>query len=111
MTFGLHHWHKRHTKKSGTRQGVRSESMQRLLDKFIYLASVTAVAANVPQLLKIWVDHNSGGVSVISWSAFFISSLFWMFYGYVHRSVPIIILNASVALVQLFVVIGIVIKP
>ena len=85
--------------------------MQKLLDKCIYLASVTAVAANLPQLLEIWVNHNSSGVSFLSWATFFVSSLFWVFYGYVHKSLPIMILNCSVALVQLFIVIGIVIKP
>jgi uncharacterized protein with PQ loop repeat len=85
--------------------------MQRFLDKFIYIASITAVAANLPQLLKIWVDHTSSGVSLLSWAVFFVSSLFWVFYGYVHKSLPLIVLNSSVALVQLFIVIGLLIKP
>lgn len=85
--------------------------MQQFLDKLIYGASVITIAANLPQLLKIWADHTSAGVSLFSWATFFLSSLFWVFYGYVHKSTPLIILNSSVALVQLFIVIGIIIKP
>jgi uncharacterized protein with PQ loop repeat len=111
MTLGLHHWHKRSLKKPVSLRGIQSKAMQQFLDKLIYIAAVTSIAANLPQLLKIWVDHASSGVSLISWATFFVSSLFWIFYGYVHKSVPLIILNASVALVQLFIVIGIIIKP
>jgi len=111
MALGLHHWHKRQIKKSASKKGIQSKTMQGFLDKFIYFASITAVAANIPQLLQIWVNHNSSGVSFLSWATFFISSLFWVFYGYVHKSFPLIVLNASVAFVQLFIVVGILIKP
>jgi MtN3 and saliva related transmembrane protein len=111
MALGLHHWHKRQAKKTAPKKGIQSQSMQRFLDKFIYVGAITAVAANIPQLLQIWTNHNSSGVSFLSWATFFTSSLFWIFYGYVHKSLPLIVLNASVALVQLFIVIGILIKP
>jgi MtN3 and saliva related transmembrane protein len=111
MSIGLHHWHKRKAKKPVFAKGMHSKGMQQLLDNLIYVASVTSIAANLPQLLKIWVDHTSAGVSLFSWATFLVSSLFWVFYGYVHKSIPLIILNASVALVQLFIVIGIIIKP
>jgi uncharacterized protein with PQ loop repeat len=111
MALGYHHWHKRHAKKPASPKGIHSQGVQHLLDKFIYFASITAVAANIPQLLEIWVKHNSSGVSFLSWAIFFVSSLFWIFYGYVHKSLPLIVLNSSVALVQLFIVVGILIKP
>ncbi len=112
MSIGIHHWHKRHLKKSvAHKKDLQSEWMKELLDKLVYLSSITAVAANVPQLYTIWFLHKTDGVSEISWITFFLSSLFWLFYGYVHKSKPIILLNTSLACVQLAIVVGILIKP
>ena len=112
MALGYHHhWHRKHTHKSRNGRGLQSINVQKLLDKFIYLASVTAVLANLPQLLKIWVEHNSSGVSLTSWATFLVGSFFWIFYGYVHKSLSLIVLNCSLALVQFFIVLGILIQP
>lgn len=111
MAFGYHHWHKRQKKNKVVKDGLHSDKTKRVLDTFIYVASFLSILANLPQLLEIWVNHHTVGVSLISWGAFFVSSIFWAFYGYVHKSTSIIILNCTLALMQLFIVIGILIRP
>jgi hypothetical protein len=35
----------------------------------------------VPQVLAIWVGHQAAGVSILSWSAYFVSALLWLWFG------------------------------
>ena len=35
----------------------------------------------VPQVLAIWVGHQAAGVSILSWSAYLVSALLWLWFG------------------------------
>jgi uncharacterized protein with PQ loop repeat len=39
----------------------------------------------VPQILAIWVGRQAAGVSLLSWSAFWISAFVWFLYGVQKR--------------------------
>jgi uncharacterized protein with PQ loop repeat len=108
MAIGYHHWTAR--KKSAKLSSLHSAKTKKILDGFIYAASFLSVGANLPQLLKIWTEHNATGVSLFSWIAFFLSSLFWMFYGFVYKKNSIILLNISLAVVQFLIVLGILVN-
>ena len=43
--------------------------------------SIFTMLMTVPQVLTIWVSHQTAGVSVISWSAYLLSALLWFWYG------------------------------
>ena len=40
--------------------------------------SVFTMIMTVPQVLAIWVGHQAAGVSILSWSAYFVSALLWL---------------------------------
>jgi len=105
MSFGHHHA----TKKS--HKHTRSQSpFLSLVDRSIYLVAILAVAANVPQLLNIWVTRNLNGVSLVSWVGFLIGSFFWLWYGVLHKERPIIFINSLLILVQGGIVLGLLVK-
>jgi len=35
----------------------------------------------IPQALTIWVNHQAAGISVVSWSAYLVSAVVWLWYG------------------------------
>jgi len=35
----------------------------------------------IPQALTIWVNHRAAGISVVSWSAYLVSAVVWLWYG------------------------------
>jgi uncharacterized protein with PQ loop repeat len=39
--------------------------------------SIFTLLMTVPQVLTIWVGHQAGGVSVVSWSAYLLSAVLW----------------------------------
>lgn len=82
---------------------------EHVVDDLVYVSAFVGILANVPQLLKIWHDHSTAGVSVITWGGFLCGSLFWTFYGFVHKAKPIIITNILFAFIQIAIVIGLII--
>jgi uncharacterized protein with PQ loop repeat len=65
---------------STTPAGVESSS-DTLLRRVLGGMSVFTMLMTVPQVLTIWVSHKAAGVSVLSWSAYFLSALLWFWYG------------------------------
>jgi uncharacterized protein with PQ loop repeat len=43
--------------------------------------SVFTMIMTVPQVLAIWVGHQAAGVSILSWSAYFVSAVLWLWFG------------------------------
>ena len=39
----------------------------------------------VPQVLTIWFGHEAAGVSVVSWSAYLLSAILWLWFGLQKR--------------------------
>lgn len=53
------------------------KAMKRLLGAL----SIFTLVMTVPQILAIWVSREAAGVSLLSWSAYWISALVWFWYG------------------------------
>ncbi len=51
--------------------------MSRLLGSL----SVFTMLMTIPQVLTIWVGHQAAGVSLLSWSAYLLSAVLWLWYG------------------------------
>ena len=65
---------------STTAAGIDSPS-DTMLRRVLGGMSVFTMLMTVPQVLTIWVAHRAAGVSVISWSAYFLSAVLWFWYG------------------------------
>jgi uncharacterized protein with PQ loop repeat len=51
------------------------------MEKILRSLSVITMLMTVPQVLTVWVGHNAGGVSLVSWTAYLISACLWFVYG------------------------------
>jgi len=109
MSFiGAHHAYRHNVHTHGKHLNSR---FTKLIDRGIYLIGFLSVAANLPQLWEIWANHNSSGVSFISWMGFFLGSIFWFGYGWLHKEKPIMIINGLLIFVQAGIVAGLLVKP
>jgi uncharacterized protein with PQ loop repeat len=43
--------------------------------------SIFTMLMTIPQALTIWVNHRAAGISVVSWSAYLVSAVVWLWYG------------------------------
>lgn len=105
--FGFFHFHLRkrvHLKKE---KYPSTNKLKRLVDEIVYIIAFLGPFMTIPQVIKIWINHNAGGVSLISWISFTIFSFFWLFYGVIHNEKPIIIANFLTLILNSIIVISI----
>ena len=63
-----------------THAGATSRS-ETVFSRLLGGMSVFTMLMTIPQVLTIWVSHQAAGVSVLSWSAYFLSAILWFWYG------------------------------
>ncbi len=47
--------------------------------------SIFTMLVTIPQVLAIWVGHQAGGVSILSWGAYLASAVLWFWFGIQHH--------------------------
>jgi uncharacterized protein with PQ loop repeat len=52
-----------------------------LLRRIMGGMSVFTMLMTIPQVYTVWVEREVAGVSVLSWSAYFLSAVMWLVYG------------------------------
>lgn len=57
---------------------LRRDSM---LPRLLGGMSAFTMLMTIPQVLTIWVGHEASGVSVLSWSAYLVSAVLWLWFG------------------------------
>jgi uncharacterized protein with PQ loop repeat len=77
------------------------------LDDMGYVAVLLGIVMTVPQILTIWVEHKVEGVSVVTWASYCVLTVFWIYYGVIHKEKPIILGNVLGLMVNISVVLGI----
>lgn len=85
----------------------RASFSQRWCDRLIYFFGMIWPIMTLPQIQKIWYETNIDGVSILTWSTYFIISCVWLIYGMFHKIVPIIFTNFLWILANGMIVIGI----
>lgn len=103
MTEVFHHHH--HHKK--IEKHVHKEKWINVIDDFVYFFSTISILMTLPQIFKIWVEHNASGVSGISWIAYLFGACFWTLYGIAHKDKLIITINTIWIFLNLSIVTGI----
>jgi len=106
---GLHHIHKRKRVHQKLEKYPHPDKWKNLMDKIIYVVAIFGPIMTIPQVMKIWVEQNPTGVSVISWSAYLLAAIFWLMYGVLHKEKPIIFTNILMIILEAFILVGILI--
>ncbi len=96
---GQHHVHKH--------AASHASKNLRIADAWAYFFGIITPLFSIPQLYEIWNSKDATGVSLFSWSAFTVASIFWIYYGILHKARPIIISQSLWFILQLCIVIGI----
>ena len=58
---------------------------ERVMKQLLGAMSIFTLVMTVPQILTIWVGREAAGVSLLSWGAYFLSALIWLWYGVQKR--------------------------
>jgi len=82
-------------------------SIARFVNTFAYPVGFLGLAGAMPQVYDVWVLGHVEGVSLITWSIWTITSIFWMLYARAHKASALTFLNSCWFFVNGFVAIGI----
>lgn len=80
----------------------------RSLDSLVIVLGFLNGVATIPQVLKVWVEKDASGLSLISWSYYSLFAVVLLLYGLVHREKPIIMTYAFGIILYTLIVVGIV---
>ena len=59
----------------------------------MYVIPLLSPVMTVPQLMEVWQHHQKASISLTTWIAFTFLSVFWLFYGVIHKEKQIILVN------------------
>jgi len=76
-------------------------------DNAMYVVALATPLLTVPQLLVVWLEHKTAGVSLVTWVAYTVASGIWLVYGLVKGQKPIIIAQACIFVIDLGVICGV----
>ena len=105
-TSGPHHQHARKKVDNNLEPLPSQEQVKSFVDKIIYAVGILGPVMTLPQLWIVWINHNTAGISTISWGAYAFFSAVWIIYGILHKEKPIIITYTLWCLMETLIVIG-----
>lgn len=105
QNLGLHHAHVGKRLKQG-QQYPANDRWVRFVDQAIYVGAFVGPIFTLPQVLAVWGARSAAGVSIITWAAYTVAAMGWLYYGILHKDKPIIVSNALWIVMDLLIVIG-----
>ncbi len=79
------------------------------VDRAAMVVGIVAPLSTLPQIIQIYTSQSAEDLSLGTWGLFIACAMFWLLYGAVHRSLPLILTNALWLLCYGVVVFGAVI--
>ena len=64
---------------------LRTFLQEKVMGRLLGSLSIFTMLMTIPQVLTIWIGHQAAGVSLLSWSAYLISAVLWLWYGIMKR--------------------------
>jgi uncharacterized protein with PQ loop repeat len=77
------------------------------LRRVLAAMSILTLLMSIPQALTIWVGHQAAGVSILTWSTYFVSAILWFWFGLKKRDKNIYLPCVGWILVDAVIVLGV----
>lgn len=79
------------------------------LTKLVLAMAIIELLMTLPQVYEIWINKQTSGVSLLTWSFYIFAAIIWLLYGLKIRNKPLIIASALWVIVESTIVIGLLI--
>jgi uncharacterized protein with PQ loop repeat len=76
------------------------------VDKIIVAAAIVEPLFILPQVLKIFRDHDASSISIFSWIGFNILTAVWIWYAIVHKEKMVLIYQGLFFIFNSLVIVG-----
>jgi uncharacterized protein with PQ loop repeat len=111
MSLPLQHFIHTHIREEEKKahEALHSKKWMKKLDKVMIYVGIISPIMTIPQVLDVWINKDAGRVSALSWGVYLFIAFFWLAYGIIHKSKPLIITEIAWIIVEFVLVIGIII--
>lgn len=76
-----------------------------IADAIGYIAAVIGIFTFLPQVIKCWQTKHTKDISLLTYSLLTIGAGLWTIYGLLLGAIPIILVNAVIGALSLFMVV------
>ncbi len=87
---GRHHLHLRRRIHQKHETYPHPDRFKRYFDKVMYVIAFAGPLATIPQVIQTFETKDVSGMSLATFTAWFILTIFWLIYGIIHKEIPII---------------------
>lgn len=85
------------------------EKWKRVFHRIAYLAGLAASLATIPQIIKVWVEKDTSGVSVLTWSFYLIIAVILVIYGRIHKERLMVIMYILLTIAEALIIVGVIV--
>ena len=80
------------------------------LEQALRILAVVTMVMTVPQVIAVWTQPNAGGLALVSWATYLVSSAAWLVYGIRRQDALICLTNAGWVGLDAAIVAGLVLR-
>jgi uncharacterized protein with PQ loop repeat len=107
MSLPLFHLHKRKRIHQKKEKYPHPQPHKRMVDKLVYAVGIVAPFLTAEQSYKIHASQTAEGVSLFAYAGFVCVNIIWLWYGIIHKEMPIILMYTLLGIFNTSVVIGV----
>lgn len=85
------------------------DAVKGFLDRVMPVVALAGPAAMLPQLFQIFETSDVSGLSLATWIIWTVLSVLWIFYGIIHKDVPIVLAQSLYIILHLIIIFAIII--
>jgi len=85
---------------------VKKTGDYKLVDRVTYICAIIEPLLSVPQAYAIWSQRNATGVSITSFTGYWLFSFIWLWYGIEHKDNIIIMYEIMYIILGAVVIVG-----
>lgn len=86
-----------------------TDGLKRFFDKVMYVVAIGGPFIFLPQAIQIFMSGQVAGLSLLTWCLLVVMNVLWVFYGLLHKEIPIVASNGFNFFINLLVVAAILI--
>jgi uncharacterized protein with PQ loop repeat len=79
---------------------------ERTVNLVIFVVAIVEPLGVIPQLITIFLHQNASNIAILTWVAFVVFDIAWLWYGLESKSKPLIVSSALYTFLEFLVVIG-----
>lgn len=78
-----------------------------LIKRSVLIVAIVEPIMTLPQIYEVWVNHQTAGVSLLTWGMYIVAAFIWLLYGLQLRDKPLVISSFLWVVTEAAVVTGV----